>query len=147
MKTKNSKEPGVYDLKAESLANQYESRTFEEIHGEIIDLLPENAGLVLDVGAGSGRDAAWFAAQGHEVVAIEPAPRMRQLAGSLHPNSRIRWLDDQLPALESVLRTGLTFDLIWLSAVWMHVPPTSRQRAFRKQPWENLGGHPLIDKL
>jgi SAM-dependent methyltransferase len=57
---------------------------------------------------------------------------MRQLAGSLHSNSRIRWLDDQLPALESVLRTGMTFDLIWLSAVWMHVPPTSRQRAFRK---------------
>ncbi len=31
-----------------------------------------------------------------------------------------------------MFRTGLTFDLIWLSAVWMHVPSTSRQRAFRK---------------
>ena len=63
---------------------------------------------------------------------VEPARRMREVAGSLHPDSRIRWLDDQLPALDNVFRTGLTFDLIWLSAVWMHVPPTSRQRAFRK---------------
>ncbi len=67
----------------------------------------------------------WFAAHGHEVVAVEPARRMREVAKSLHPDSRIRWLDDQLPALENVFRTGLTFDLIWLSAVWMHVPPTS----------------------
>lgn len=132
MKTERGKAVGVYDLEAESLAARYESKAFEEIHGEVVDLLPENAGLILDVGAGSGRDAAWFASQGHEVVAVEPAPRMRELAGSLHPNSRIRWLDDQLPSLENVFRTGLTFDLIWLSAVWMHVPPTSRQRAFRK---------------
>ena len=27
---------------------------------------------------------------------------------------------------------GLQFDLIWLSAVWMHVPPADRPRAFRK---------------
>lgn len=47
------------------------------------------------------------------------------------PDSRIRSLDGQFPALENVSRTGLTFDLIWLSAGWMHVPPKSRQRTFR----------------
>jgi SAM-dependent methyltransferase len=57
---------------------------------------------------------------------------MQQVAKTLHTDSRIRWIDDQFPTLASVFRTGLTFDLIWLSAVWMHVPPTSRQRAFRK---------------
>ena len=36
------------------------------------------------------------------------------------------------PAVEKVLRSKLTFDLIWLSAVWMHVPPSARARAFRK---------------
>ena len=41
-------------------------------------------------------------------------------------------MDDSLPALEKVLRSKLTFDLIWLSAVWMHVPPSARVRAFRK---------------
>ena len=29
------------------------------------------------------------------------------------------------PAPEKVLRSKLTFDLIWLSAVWMHVPPSA----------------------
>ncbi len=124
MGTESTKTADVYDRDAESLAARYESTTFEEVHGDILDLAPD--------GAGSDRDAAWFAAHGHEVVAVEPAPRMRAFARSLHPDSRIRWLDDQLPALENVFRTGLTFDLIWLSAVWMHVPPTSRQRAFRK---------------
>ncbi len=132
METNNSVSFSIYDQKAESLADRYESITFEEVHGDILDLLTDTEGLVLDVGAGSGRDAAWFAAHGHEVVAVEPAPRMREVARSFHPDSRIRWLDDQLPVLENVFRTGLTFDLIWLSAVWMHVAPTSRQRAFRK---------------
>jgi SAM-dependent methyltransferase len=129
---KTPKTAEAYDRDAESLAARYESRTFEEIHGDVLDLVPSSASLILDVGAGSGRDAAWFAAQGHEVVAVEPASRMRKVATSLHPDSSIRWVDDQLPTLDNVFRTGLTFDLIWLSAVWMHVPPTSRRRAFRK---------------
>jgi SAM-dependent methyltransferase len=122
----------AYDCEAESLVTRYESVAFEEIHGAVLDLLPDTAGLVLDIGAGSGRDATWFAEHGHEVLAVEPAPAMREFATTRHANPRIRWLDDRLPALTNVFRTALTFDLIWLSAVWMHVPPTSRQRAFRK---------------
>jgi len=132
MESKTTATFDAYDREADSLAARYESKTFEEVHGDVLDLVPDSTGLVLDIGAGSGRDAAWFAAHGHDIVAVEPAPRMREVAKALHSDSRIRWLDDQLPALASVFRTGLTFDLIWLSAVWMHVPPTSRQRAFRK---------------
>jgi SAM-dependent methyltransferase len=132
MGTESIKTTGVYDREAASLAASYESKAFEEVHSDVLDLVPESVGLVLDIGAGSGRDAAWFAAHKHEVIAVEPAYGMREIAKSLHPDSRIRWLDDQLPALTNVFRTGLTFDLIWLSAVWMHVPPTSRERAFRK---------------
>jgi hypothetical protein len=37
----------------------------------------------------------------------------------------IRWENDRLPGLERTLRLGVSFDLVWLSAVWMHVaPPT-----------------------
>lgn len=64
-----------------------------------------------------------------DVVAVEPVPRMQDVAKTLHPDSRIRWLDDQLPSLGNVFRAGLTLDLIWLSAAWMHVPPGFRQRA------------------
>jgi len=37
----------------------------ESVHGSFLDYLPEGAGrLVLDIGAGSGRDAAWLRRKG-----------------------------------------------------------------------------------
>lgn len=49
-----------------------------------------------------------------------------------HSDEKIRWLDDRLPGLSRVHELGLTFDLILLSAVWQHIAPNDRQRAFRK---------------
>ena len=57
---------------------------------------------------------------------------MRREGQQRHPEAPIRWLSDRLPGLEAVHRLGLMFDLVWLSAVWMHVVPAERQRAFRK---------------
>lgn len=121
-----------YDQNAEQLVSQYESLTFEHVHPALLDLLPPPGATILDVGAGSGRDAAWFAAKGYDVVAVEPSEAMRTLARQRHPSPRIHWVADSLPDLAQVRRLGLTFDLILLSAVWMHVPPASRQRALRK---------------
>ena len=121
-----------YDVAARVLAPEYESLSFEEIHAPILDLLPECAGCILDVGAGTGRDAAWFAANGHNVVAVEPSAQFREAGKERHRSPDIRWMDDTLPSLEKVLRSKLTFNLIWVSAVWMHVPRSVRARAFRK---------------
>lgn len=46
-----------YDTSAHSLVPEYERHSFEAIHAPVLDLLPGTAGSVLDVGAGSGRDA------------------------------------------------------------------------------------------
>ncbi|MBQ5962933.1 bifunctional 2-polyprenyl-6-hydroxyphenol methylase/3-demethylubiquinol 3-O-methyltransferase UbiG [Massilia sp. ZL223] len=121
-----------YDQNAEQLVSQYESLSFEHVHPALLDLLPPPGATILDVGAGSGRDAAWFAAKGYDVVAVEPSEAMRALARLRHPSPRIHWVADSLPDLAKVRRLGLTFDLILLSAVWMHVPPAARQRALRK---------------
>lgn len=121
-----------YDQHAEQLVSQYESLTFEHVHPSLLDLLPPPGATILDVGAGSGRDAAWFAAKGYDVVAAEPSEGMRTLARQRHPSPRIHWVADNLPDLAQVRRLGLSFDLILLSAVWMHVPPAARQRALRK---------------
>jgi len=121
-----------YNQNAEQLVSQYESLTFEHVHPALLDLLPPPGATILDVGAGSGRDAAWFAAKGYDVVAAEPSEAMRTLARQRHPSPRIHWVADSLPDLAQVRRLGLTFDLILLSAVWMHVPPPARQRALRK---------------
>jgi len=122
---------GPYERNASAFSAAYEQLAFEEVHADHLPFLPEGPGLVLDVGAGSGRDAAWFAARGFEVIAVEPAEAMRNGAAARHPSPRIRWMDDRLPALASVCRLGLAFDLIWMSGVWMHVAPEERHRAMR----------------
>jgi SAM-dependent methyltransferase len=121
-----------YEQNASTLARQYESLSFQDVHGSLLDLLPPPGSTVLDIGAGSGRDAAWLAANGYEVVAVEPSDGMLSEARQRHPSSKIHWLSDSLPDLAKVRRLGLSFDLILLSAVWMHIPPVSRQRALRK---------------
>jgi len=100
-----------YDHHGSTLVDTYEGLDFKAAHGWLLDLLPERPGLILDVGAGSGRDAAGLAAIGHEVVAVEPSSSMLREGSVRHEDARIRWLDDRLPALDATHRTGLTFDL------------------------------------
>lgn len=122
----------TYNRRAKEFAGQYEAIAFEDLYADVLDLLPAEPAVVLDVGAGSGRDAAWLAARGHSIVAVEPAAGMREEAARRHGSTTIRWLDDRLPGLERVHRCAMAFDLILLAAVWMHVPSTDRRRAFRK---------------
>jgi SAM-dependent methyltransferase len=121
-----------YEQHATRLVTQYESLSFEDVHADLITILPAPGSTVLDIGAGSGRDAAWLAAKGYDVVAVEPSEAMLARARAKHTSSRIQWLSDSLPDLAKVRRLGLSFDFILLSAVWMHIPPAARQRALRK---------------
>ena len=125
-----------YNRNAEQLAEQYDSLDFEQVHGDWFDELP-SAGMALDVGAGSGRDARFLACHGFEVVAVEPADELRERAQQYDVTQTescnpIHWLDDSLPELNRVQKLQTKFDLILLSAVWMHIAPSQRQRAFRK---------------
>ncbi len=114
------------------LADGYEAIASERLHGWLDGLFPATRSLVLDVGAGSGRDAAWLTRLGHDVVAVEPSPALRAEAVRRHPGAGVRWVADRLPALPATLRLGLAFDAILVSAVWQHVPPAERPRALRK---------------
>ena len=117
-----------YDRRAAELASRYETLDFEAVHESILDRLPPDGSRILDVGAGSGRDAAWLARHGYEVTAVEPSAGMRKEASALGRDGSIRWIDDVLPALSVTHRTGLSFDFILLSGVWMHIRPDERQR-------------------
>ncbi len=121
-----------YDLHAEEVSTQYESVVPEQVHAWLKDLLPSKSVAILDVGAGSGRDASWLAGFGHDVVAVEPSEKMRSLAQQHHAGSSVKWLSDSLPDLKQVFASGLSFDMILLSAVWMHILPSQRTRTFRK---------------
>ena len=79
-----------YNAGAPTLAPEYEGLPFEKIHAPVLDLLPDAGACVLDMGAGTGRDSAWFAANGYKVVAAEPAAGMRDAGKALH-----RWCDSR----------------------------------------------------
>jgi SAM-dependent methyltransferase len=88
----------------------------------------------LDIGAGSGRDARFLATQGFVVTAVEPADLLREQAIAYWqqlpaPRPDIQWLADQLPDLSKVRALGKVFDLVLLSAVWMHLTSAERNHA------------------
>lgn len=118
-----------YAEEAEALFKQYESIPAADAHRAVLHLIPATPASVLDIGSGTGRDAAWFASQGHRVVAVEPTDAMRLPAMVLHPSPAIEWLDDSLPDLALVRKRGETFDLVILSAVWMHLDEAQRRQA------------------
>ncbi|MFD8083010.1 class I SAM-dependent methyltransferase [Kitasatospora sp. NPDC059722] len=116
-----------YGAEAQALAVQYESVTFAEVHREMLHLFPAPPAAVLDVGAGTGRDAAALAALGHPVVAAEPTPELRHIGEELHRDSGVRWISDALPELPSL--GAERFGLVLLTAVWMHLAPAERPPA------------------
>lgn len=124
----------AYDGQAMMLAERYEAVSSERMLADVLSVIPGGGAskLALDVGAGTGRDAAWLTSLEYEVVAAEPAAGMRRIAVDRHRNSGIRWVSDALPSLDHVHGLGLSYDLVLLSAVWQHVSPADRARSFRK---------------
>lgn len=115
---------------ADQLVVQYESIRFEDVHGEILHLIPDG-GRALDIGAGTGRDAAALARRGFRVTAAEPTAEMSAHGQRLHAGLDITWIDDALPQLPLLTRRGETYDLIMLTAVWMHLDATERATAMQ----------------
>ena len=120
--------PGTagYGANASALASQYESITFAEVYRDLIHLFPAQPATVVDIGAGSGRDAAALARCGHQVVAVEPTLELRREGQRLHGALPIDWMDDHLPALNVLRQSKRQFDVVLLTAVWMHLEPQER---------------------
>jgi SAM-dependent methyltransferase len=118
-----------YAEEAEALAARYERLTFEQVHGDALAFFPKPPASVLDIGAGTGRDAAALAERGHEVVAVEPTRELREYGRKIHAAHKIEWLDDSLPDLDKVFDLDRRFDLVLLTAVWMHLDKDQRRAA------------------
>lgn len=123
-----------YSKNAQALTEQYNSQPFDSVHADWLTYLPQSPGFALDVGAGSGRDARALSSRGWTVYAVEPNAELRSLAQAepeLEGDGCIHWLDDALPSLKKIRSLGLKFDLILVSAVWMHIADGDRERAVR----------------
>ena len=116
---------GFYNANKKSLIQQYDSVDFESVHKEWLDYIPEE-GTVLDIGAGSGRDSRYLSKLGLKVFAAEPALSLMLSASENSGGHDIIWFQDELPALSKAKAVGTKFDLILLSAVWMHLSPEQR---------------------
>ncbi|MFI6874473.1 class I SAM-dependent methyltransferase [Streptomyces sp. NPDC050400] len=120
-----------YAETADALAVQYEEVTFEEVHVDVLRLVPAEPCRILDVGAGTGRDAAALAARGHSVVAVEPTRELRAHGQRIHADSGIDWVDDVLPDLALSQHAG-RFDAVFATAVWMHLDADERRHAMAR---------------
>ncbi|CAM2919255.1 methyltransferase domain-containing protein [Moritella viscosa] len=129
-----------YDNHAHQLAEQYLSKSFEDVHAAWSEFLPpilnKSNARILDLGAGAGRDSKYLAEQGHvndiSIVAVEPAKLLAEIGQQQTQGLSVKWVEDSLPSLDVVSRQEISFDLILLSAVWMHVPKGERPRTIRK---------------
>lgn len=134
-----------YAEAADALIEHYESVAFADVHRRVLHLIPTAPGRILEIGAGTGRDAAGFAAMGHRVTAVEPTAEFRIAAKTLHPSPLIEWLDDSLPDLASLNGHDARFDVVMLTAVWMHLDPGQRRGGMtRIVPLLRAGGVMIV---
>lgn len=121
-----------YNKNAARYQAQYDALCASEVHQQWVNyLVNQIPGHALDVGAGSGRDATWLRDKGWQVTAIEPAEGLRTL-GLQRTGPTVLWLNARLPELANLNAPAEGFDLILLSAVWMHLPPEQRPIAFNR---------------
>lgn len=118
-----------YAAAAEELIPRYDALLAETVLGPVLHLIPDEPCRVLDVGAGTGRNASWLAAKGHYVTACEPVNAFRQSAAERYGTSGIRWIEDVLPSLRATKSLAETYDFVLLSAVWQHVTVADRPAA------------------
>jgi|APTNR8051073442_1049403.scaffolds.fasta_scaffold01789_5 SAM-dependent methyltransferase len=109
----------------------YEAIPIEVFYNGVLDLFPQKTSKIIDIGAGTGRDAGWLANLGHDVTAVEPSKKLLSAAKAIHQQANITWVNDFLPEL-SWFPNENQFDLFLLSGVWQHINERERQIAFKK---------------
>jgi cyclopropane fatty-acyl-phospholipid synthase-like methyltransferase len=60
---------GYYQENAASLTEHYESADMSDIHTQLLKHLPEK-GSILEIGCGSGREAAFLLRSGFDITAV-----------------------------------------------------------------------------
>ena len=115
-----------YAEEADDLFVRYEALSAPETHAHWRHLFPAPPVQTLDIGAGTGRDAAWLTSLGHSVLAVEPVAAMRLRAAKLHPEPQITWLEDSLPELVNTRARAEVFGMVMINAVWMHLTTDER---------------------
>jgi SAM-dependent methyltransferase len=106
----------AYDTGAAAFADDWETQPAPvDLH----DLARRffRPGLTADIGCGSGRDAAWLAANGYPTVGYDPSAGLLARARALHPG--VKFETAALPDLRGI--ADATFDNVLCETVIMHL--------------------------
>jgi protein-L-isoaspartate O-methyltransferase len=116
-----------FNDRAEELARQYNALDRAKVHADLLALLPEGQSLkVLDIGAGSGADAAMFADLGHSVTATEPAAALQKIGRDVFKNKDIKWNSDILPEMGAQSKAAAPFDVVISVGVLQYIEEKKR---------------------
>ena len=105
-----------YAADAARLKALYEAIDVEALYAPVWRFSPQPGERVLDVGAGTGRDAAYWAARGCSVAAVDPV-------AALWAQNDLICRIDTLPDLQSLTGRDKQFDVITVVAVLHHLAP------------------------
>ncbi|MDY0009400.1 MAG: class I SAM-dependent methyltransferase [Bdellovibrionales bacterium] len=122
-----------FNARAEELAQQYNALDRAKVHADLLELLPEGRALkVLDIGAGSGADAAMLADRGYEVTAAEPAAVLRALGEEAFKNKKINWNSEVLPEMGPKTDAAGAFDVVTSVGVFQYIDEKNRPKSLSK---------------
>jgi len=122
-----------FNSRAKELAAQYNALDREKVHADLLAQLPEGKALhVLDIGAGSGADAAMFAGKGHQVLAAEPAKALRDEGRKAFKNKNIKWSAEALPEFGAGVAKGRPYDVVTSVGVLQYLDKKDRASSLKK---------------
>lgn len=109
-----------------------QSLDFHVVCADFVAFLPGAPARILDVGAGAGQNSAALAQMGYSVVAVEPVAEFLAAALEKYSVQPVTWIQDSLPLLANLKLDDEKFDVVLVEAVWHHLNPQERIRAFQR---------------
>ncbi len=110
-----------YNENADKLAELYEIADMSEIHALLVRFLSAKA-RILEIGCGSGRDAAFLVAKGYDVTAVEASAQMMEVAQHLYPELAGRITLASVPLRDSDRLFSRQFSAVVCIGTIIHVP-------------------------
>ncbi len=108
------------------------SISFEVLHKDFLEFLPTKNSLILDIGAGIGRDAYELAIREYKVIAVEPLKEFRSEGQKNYTSNNLTWIDDSLPKLNQLDKYLNKFDFILASGIWHHLDRQEQKEAISR---------------
>lgn len=110
-----------FDRNARSIAVEYEAADMREVHDLLFRYLPRGK-PVLEIGSGSGRDAAFLAESGFDITAVDASAGMVSESALRHPVLADRLVRAEFPMPSGSPLLDERFGGVVSIATVMHIP-------------------------